>query len=375
MDKPQNSPQPQLQSHPIQISHEHLQQLQQLQIQHALGSIQVKQEYQNQQGLSEIKPQILEVNSHQQLQAMQMIDSQSAHQSSNNIMAPQTTSGMNTISPLQTIQANQIPSDWQQNRLQVIPQTIQNFPLQQLYATTTGQPVMMSGNILGGQQQIQLITAGKPFPGSTLSAQQMLASTAPNKQVLGTTNQNYGSTYTLSSGNQSQALVLSPFISSQQQSQQQQQSHQQPQQGILASNSCNQTGNRQVNQNDPSTKQIIAQKVYQKPNTVATSTPNVQSSNISSSGQCIQVTQTQIPTAQIVNPIQQTGTPAAMQFGSWLQGNVPFWTTNSLQPSTLLAPNSIVIRGTNPDGTHGMFIQQASQLTSQQLTPHQQNCK
>lgn len=40
------------------------------------------------------------------------------------------------------------------------------------------------------------------------------------------------------------------------------------------------------------------------------------------------------------------------------------WTTNGLQSQALLAPNPIFIRGTQPDGTPGMFIQQSPQATT-----------
>lgn len=58
--------------------------------------------------------------------------------------------------------SGQVPAEWQ-NRVQVLPQTIQNAPyLQQLY--TGQQPIVMAGNVIpgiGGQQQIQLIAACK----------------------------------------------------------------------------------------------------------------------------------------------------------------------------------------------------------------------
>lgn len=70
------------------------------------------------------------------------------------------TTTINTLSPLQAM-SGQVPAEWQ-NRVQVLPQTIQNAPyLQQLY---TGQPVVMTGIPgIGGQQQIQLIAACKTY--------------------------------------------------------------------------------------------------------------------------------------------------------------------------------------------------------------------
>ncbi|KAI4466351.1 polycomb group protein [Holotrichia oblita] len=81
-------------------------------------------------------------------------------------------------------------------------------------------------------------------------------------------------------------------------------------------------------------------------------------------GQCVQVSQAMLgtqPTAQIISPIQPNGQP--MQFAPWQFPQV--WTTNGLQSSTLLAaPNPIFIRGTQPDGSPGMFIQQSPQATT-----------
>lgn len=363
MDKQQNSPQtPQQTQLPIQITHEHFQQLQQLQLQQALGNIQVKQEYQNQQNTTEMKPQVMDIGQHH-LQPIQMIEQQ---QQGGQQSAPQSiqinqqgTATLNTMSPLQQIQAGQLP-EWQQNRLQVIPPTLQNFPF---YTTATGQPVMMSSNLLGGQQQIQLIAAGKAFQGAALPTQQMLATSTQNKQVISNTGQSYGQAYALPSGSQQQTLVLSPFI----------QQQQQQQQNILPTVSCAQTTNKP---SDQMSKQIVMQKSFQKTSSVSATT-NMQQANQQANGQqCIQVAPTQIPTAQLLNPIQQAGTQA-MQFtaGSWLQGGVPIWTTNNLQSSAVFPPTQIVIRNTNPDASHGMLIQQTPQLNQQAINQQQQNSK
>jgi hypothetical protein len=71
-----------------------------------------------------------------------------------------------------------------------------------------------------------------------------------------------------------------------------------------------------------------------------------------------------MPTAQLIGG--QT-----MQFASpWQIQGMPFW--NGMQPQTLLTTNPIFIRGTNPDGTPGMFIQQNPTQTTQQTvqSPH-----
>lgn len=149
---------------PLQISQEQLAQLQQqFQFQQAIAGIQVKQEFPNQQQNShmtgELKPQILDVQQ-QHIQQMQVVEGQpqSPHHPPSSVSGINThgTTTINTLSPLQAMQAGQISTDWQQSRLQVLPQTIQNTPyLQQVYS----QPLVMSSNILhpglSGQQQIQ----------------------------------------------------------------------------------------------------------------------------------------------------------------------------------------------------------------------------
>lgn len=367
MDKSDNV---QLNHNPIQINNEHMQQIQQLQFQHAIGNIQVKQEYQGHNSTSDIKNSLLDLNSQAPLHSMQLIESQSQgpHQSSSNLTVnPQCQTSLNALASLQSIQSTQLPVDWQQNRLQVLPQTIQNFPLQHLY-TTASQPVVMSGNILGNQQQIQLITTGKPFPGTSMSGQQILPNASQNKQVIGNS-QTINNAYTLPANGQSQTLVLSSFIPTSGQ-------HQQTQHNLMQTVTCNQNNNKSTNQSDQISKQILTQKVLQKTNTLPNSGQNIHTMNTSNGQQCIQVSQTQIP-AQILNPMQQSGTQTAMHFstGPWIQGSVPFLTTNSIQNSTLLAPNSIVIRGTTADGSHGMLIQQPSNFTQQSINPNHQQGK
>lgn len=64
-----------------------------------------------------------------------------------------------------------------------------------------------------------------------------------------------------------------------------------------------------------------------------------------------------------------------MQLAPWQFNGIPqVWATNGLQSQALLAPNPIIIRGTQPDGTPapGMFFQQSPQATTIQA---QQNRK
>lgn len=96
-------------------------------------------------------------------------------------------------------------------------------------------------------------------------------------------------------------------------------------------------------------------------------------------GQCVQVSQAMIgtqPTAQIISPIQPNG--QTMQFSPWqFSGTIPqvAWTTGGLQSQALLAPNPIFIRGTQPDGTPGMFIQHNPQATTTIQTQHNRKLK
>lgn len=61
-----------------------------------------------------------------------------------------------------------------------------------------------------------------------------------------------------------------------------------------------------------------------------------------------------------------------MQFAPWQFGSAlpQVWTTGGLQSQALLAPNPIFIRGTQPDGTSGMFIQHSPQATTTIQTQH-----
>lgn len=206
---------------------------------------------------------------------------------------------------------------------------------------------------LGQQQQIQVIT-GKPFQNQITP--QMLAG---GKPVITSGGQATYGTYTLPS-NQSQAVLFSPVnLNIQQQ---------------------NQQGSQQIlpnmqNQSTPTKadaqKQLGGQKILQKVSQGSggqqqqTLTQSVANQNNQANQQCVQVSQT-MPTAQLLSG--QT-----MQFAApWqLQGMTPFL-YNNIQPQTLLATNPIFIRGTNPDGTPGMFIQQSPTQNTQQTvqSPH-----
>lgn len=347
---------------PLQLMPEHFQQLQQqFQLQQAFaagsGTI-VKQEYpnQHQQGMT-TQEQVQQI---QQVQQMQIVDNsapQSPHQNNQN--------AQNTMSLQQAVQAGQVPAEWQHGRVQVLQQPIQNSYLPQMYNPTP--QLVMSGNILHGglgQQQIQLIAAGKPFQGGQLGPQML--TTAQGKQVIASGAQGF-SGYALPTipSSQAQTLLFSPVGVIPQPQQNQQQNQQNMMTQMQAQGTQNKSGSMQDNQ-----KQMANSKVMQKSAQVNVSQAN--SMGGQQQGQ-IQVTQT-MPTAQILNPIHQSG-GQTMQFTSpWPQLQTQLWATNGLQPQAVLASNQIIFRGTNPDGTPQMFIQQAPQQT-QQTVQSQQNRK
>ncbi|GAB0092308.1 hypothetical protein DMENIID0001_072980 [Sergentomyia squamirostris] len=376
---------------PLTISQEQLQQLQQLQFHSFAGNaIQVKQEFPHQATTQqtmqmELKQQIVDAANQQhqqqqqaQVQQMQVIESsaQAAHQqnpptsaATNAMGPPQTSNTISTMSPLHAMSASQVPVEWHQGRVQVLQQPLQNPAyLQQLYSPQ----VLMQGNILHsglGQQQIQVIAAGKPFQ----SAPQMLATTAQGKPVIGSTAGGFSGAYTLPGipSSQSQTLLFSPVsvLSSQPQQQQQQ--------NLLPTMQTAQAGKPMTEQDMQ--KALSGQKVLQKVASSSAGVQNVVQSTTtatqqqSSSGgpgpgqQCVQVSQA-APTAQIISPLQQQSTQP-MQFAApWLQGVQQFWTTNGLQ-SQLLTPNPIIFRGApQADGTQSMFaVQQNPQTAAPQV--------
>lgn len=371
---------------PLQISQEHLQQLQHYQqIQQFVNSggataIQVKQEFGSQQQntgnnmQADMKQQMdaSQAAQQQMQQQMQVLEGApgSPHQSpSTNNMNQQNTqqaTQINTMQQLQAMPTNQLPAEWAQ-RVQLLPSPIQNSGyLQGLYTTTP--QVLMGSNLIPsglGQQQIQVITAGKPFPGGQLGPQ-MLATTAQGKQVIGSSGGSFGNTYAMPSS-QAQTLLFSPVsvISSQ---------PQQQQTNILTAAMAAAPNNKQQTQQD--VKTLTSQKILQKvaAATTANGQQNVNNGNGSpqtTGQQCVQVSQG-IPQAQILSPIQQPGAPQ-MQFTTpWnIQGMPQFWTTNGLQ-SQVLASNPIIFRGTQADGTQGMFIQHNPQ-TQQTIQTQQHN--
>jgi polyhomeotic-like protein 1 len=309
-----------------------------------------------------------------QLQQMQVLDGsaaqaqQSPHQGQNNQQASTT---INTMSPLQAMQASgQMPAEWhQQGRLQVLQQQ----PLQNSYLQQFGySPVVMSGNILHGglgQQQIQLIAAtGKQLQGGQLAPQML--TTAQGKHVLaGNTASGFSGSYMPAiPSSQAQTLLFSPVSVMQPQQQQQ------PQQNLQISGQ-NQT-NKSSNQQDVQKQLASGQKVLQKVSTgvggqqqqQTATAAGQQSAQQPQQQQCVQVTQN-IPTAQILNSMQHQGGQQTMQFAApWqIQQMSPFFTANGLQQQ-FLSPNQFqIVRSTQPDGTQGMFIQQAPQATQQTI--------
>ena len=207
--------------------------------------------------------------------------------------------------PLQ-LQNGQLPADWNQRGIQVVQQPIQQNPayLQTIY----GQQVLMPGNILqqgfNQQPQIQVITAaGKPLQSGQITPQ-MLA-TAQGKQVIGNSATGFSGAYTLPTS-QSQTLLFSPVNVFNSQPQQQQQN-------ILPMSTTTTQNNTQIaakNQqqemkNFPTQQKVVQQKtnaVNATGQTISTPTNAQQNQQ-----QCVQVSQSAIPTAQIINQIQQQG--------------------------------------------------------------------
>lgn len=270
-----------------------------------------------------------------------------------------------TMAPLQQSQQATHPQqvDWSHGRVQVIQQPTQNpMYLQQLY-NPQGQ-LLMPGNIALhpsiNPQQIQVIT--KPFQGNQLAGPHMIAATQ-GKQVLqgsqAATFPGYATIPTIPTTQNQQTLVFSHVISSQP--------------NILPNHSTQ--GNPQVTQQKPQEmhKVMGGQKVQMQK--VASSTGAV--AQTQQQGQCVQVSQAMIgtqPTAQIISPIQPGS--QQMQFTNGLpwqftNGLPQVWATNGIQSQALLAPNPIFIRGTQSDGTPGMFIQQNPQTATIQTQQNQ----
>uniref|UniRef100_A0A1A9VEK5 SAM domain-containing protein n=1 Tax=Glossina austeni TaxID=7395 RepID=A0A1A9VEK5_GLOAU len=389
---------------PLQISPEQLQQLQQLhQLQHGspFAAIQVKQEFPTHTTTAtltgpsgagtELKHSgLLDAATAQgQLQQMQMQlaaaaadaggggtpNSPATQQTPSSAAAAvaamqQHSTTISTMSPMQlATTTGQVAAagDWAQGRTVQLMQPSTGF----LYPH-----MLVPGNLIQsglGQQPIQVITAGKPFQGG---APQMITTTQNTKQMAigGNTGFPSGTTYAIPSSQSPQTLLFSPVnvIS------------QSPQpQNILqamaaASNAQQQQQQQQQQKGAIESQKNMQPKVMQKLTT--TTTNSVQSASGGGVGQqqqqpttqqCVQVnTQTGMPTGttQIISPLQgTTGAPQPLQINAapWVQ-SVPFW-PNGLQQ----LQNPIIIRGTQPDGTQGVFIQQPTGQTLQAQQPNQ----
>lgn len=346
-------------SMPVQIINE----LQQMQYFQAFGggtAVQVKQEFPNQSSntmSAELKQQIAEHNQAQQIQQLQIVETSpsSPHQPPNStsmgMPQGQQTTTINTMSPLQ-LSGGQVPADWGHGRVQVVQQPIQNPAyLQQIYG---GPQVLMNSNIIPGLgPQVQVIAAGKPFQGGQITSQML----SQGKPVLGNS-QGFSGAYTLPTS-QNQTLLFSPVSAVNVIS-----SPQQQQQNILPAIGGQNNGNKAQTQQDLQ-KALQGQKVLQKMGTTNNVNGTQTLTNNQQTGQqCVQVSQT-MPTAQLINPIQQGGAQH-MQFAPWQQLQ-QFWAPNGLSPQTMLAQNSRYIIATQPDGTQGLQFIQHPQATSQTI--------
>lgn len=362
LDKTQNQGQgaqvaQQSQPQQIQLLPEQLHQLQQFNLQQQFTAIQVKQEYPNQlQAANSGDRQIMDQS--QGIQSMQVIENQpqSPHQSSNGQQIVSAGNqgnqqSINTINQLQQAQLQQ--TDWQ-NR--ILPQQIQIANQGGIFQYPSSQPQLVyTTNQFG--QPLQVIQAGKQFQTAT---PQMIA-TSQGKPMI--TN-NFNGTYTIPgiNGNPSQTLIFNPLNllnSPNQQIQQQQQNQQQQNQQVVqqqqAASQQLQTLAKQQGMTTDGQKMLQPQKVMQKVqnNQQVQNAQSLQQQNQAAQQQNIQVANTNLQTAQIINPLQQTG-QQAMQFFS---GGQLYSVPNGLQGQSFLQ-NSIVVR--QPDGTN-LFMQQPIQ--------------
>lgn len=213
MEKTQSSAQQATGQAPLQFSAEQLHQIhQQFQLQQAFAgnTIQVKQEFPNQQSNGMDRQQLGDPNQVHQVQQMQLIDASSANSQQN---PPHSSMGMtqnaqgttmSTMSPL--LQGGQVSADWRQGQVQVVQQPLQNHLMSPFYSS----PVLtMPGNLMHpglGQQQIQVIAAGKPFQSGQLT-QQMLT-TAQGKPMM-SNGTGFSGTY-LPTSQSGQTVLFSP---------------------------------------------------------------------------------------------------------------------------------------------------------------------
>lgn len=292
----------------------------------------MKQEYATQQQQQQIGEQLKNLQDHQ-MQQMQFVQEapQSPHQNSQNALQQAVT------------------AEWQHGRV------LLQQPMQNQYMQYSPQ-LVMSGNLLhsgmGQQQQIQLIAAGKPFQNQLTP--QML--TTGGKPVLTSGGQASFGGYTIPTipSSQSQTVLFSPVTLQTQQSNQQ---------NILPTMQSQSTPTKSDGQKQMGGQKIL-QKVSQGGSGQQQQTVTQAVANQQANQQCVQVSNT-MPTTQLLSG--QT-----MQFASpWQQ--MGFWSNGAIQPQTLLTTNPIFYRGTNPDGTPGVFLQQAptAQATQQTVqSPH-----
>lgn len=373
MEKTQNAGQQATGPAPLQFSAEqlqHLQQQYQLQQAFAGNTIQVKQEFPNQQptGMHGDRQQLGDPNQVHQVQQMQLIDASGAnsqqHPPHSSAMGmsqnPQGTT-MTTMSPL--LQGS---ADWRQGQVQVVQQPLQNQLLSPFYGSSV---LAMPSNLMHpslGQQQIQVIAAGKPFQSGQITPQML--TTAQGKPMMSNGTSGFSSTF-LPTSQGAQAVLFSPVnvLSSSQPQQQQQQQNQ-----LISMTNGNVTPTGQHKNQQDMQKNFQSPKVQmQKVNNATPGTQNV--TNVANQQQAnqlgVQVSQA-MPTAQIINQLPQSGAQQ-MQSAPWLQSaaTVPqFWTTPQ---QVMIAPqNSFFIRS-QPDGTQ-LFLQQPAQPQAIQAQPQQQ---
>lgn len=343
----------------IQLLPEQLHQLQQFNLQQQFTAIQVKQEYPNQlQAASSGDRQIMDQT--QSIQSMQVIENQpqSPHQSSNGqqIVSAGNQGNQQSINTINQLQQAQLQPDWQ-NRL--LPQQIQIANQAGFIQYPTSQPTQLLYTTNQFGQPVQLVQAGKQFQTAT---PQMIA-TSQGKPMI--TN-NFNGTYTLP-GNPPQTLFFNPLniLNSQnQQVQQQQQSQQQQQQVVQQASQQLQTIAKQQGITTDGQKLLQPQKVMQKVqnNQQVQQNQSIQQQNQQQQQQQnIQVANSQLSTAQIINPLQQAGQQAMQLTGNFLQnfGSGQLYSVpNGLQGQTFLQ-NPIVVR--QADGTNVLMQQPIQQ--------------
>lgn len=346
----------------IQLLPEQLHQLQQFNLQQQFTAIQVKQEYPNQlQANNSGDRQIMEQN--QGIQSMQVIENQpqSPHQSSNGqqIVSSGNQQNQQSINTINQLQQAQLQPDWQ-NR--ILPQQIQIANQAGIFQYPTSQPTQLVYTTNQFGQPMQLVQAGKQFQTAT---PQMIA-TSQGKQMIAN---NFNGTYTIPgiNGNPPQTLFFNPLNilnSPNQQVQQQQQTQQQPQQVVQQASQQLQTIAKQQGITTDGQKLLQPQKVMQKVQNSqqVQNAQNIQQQNqaVQQQQQNIQVANSQLSTAQIINPLQQAGQQMQLTTGNFLQNysgqlySVP----NGLQGQTFLQ-NPIVVR--QADGTNVLMQQPIQQ--------------